>query len=33
MSNSLTLFSMDTVELKRNLDLLTDRLGKTQEYL
>ncbi|KAM3113691.1 peptide chain release factor 2 [Phormidesmis sp. 146-33] len=24
---------MDTVELKRNVELLTDRLGKTQEYL
>jgi hypothetical protein len=24
---------MDTVELKRDLELLSDRLGKTQDYL
>jgi hypothetical protein len=24
---------LDTVDLKRDLDLLTDRLGKTQDYL
>ena len=24
---------MDTVELKRDVEVLSDRLGKTQEYL
>jgi hypothetical protein len=26
-------FTMDTVDLKRDIELLTHRLGKTQEYL
>jgi hypothetical protein len=27
------IFTMDTVDLKRDIELLTHRLGKTQEYL
>jgi hypothetical protein len=29
----LMLGTMDTTELKRDIELLNDRLGKTQEYL